>query len=298
VIQETTQGRAHNGNVTLAYEVFGPNNGTPLLLIMGLGMQSLLWHEDFCRELAARGFQVVRMDNRDVGLSTHLAPLGEPGLFNMIVRPRAAAVYSLADMAEDAIAVMDDLHWSTANIVGGSLGGMIAQTMAINHPRRLRSLTSVASSPSAKIGRASTRLSIKVARLLQQPVESAERAGRQLVELYRLIGTPATSYPLDVDWLADVGAASFQRAYDPAGKLRQQAAMLAASDRRRALSKLTLPALIMHGTVDPLIRPEGAYATAGAIAGAELVMLKGVGHGAFPRQVWPIMIDRICEIAG
>jgi pimeloyl-ACP methyl ester carboxylesterase len=298
VIQETTQGRAHNGNVTLAYEVFGPSDGTPLLLIMGLGMQMLLWHEDFCRELVARGFQVVRMDNRDVGLSTHLAPLGEPGLFNMIVRPQAAAVYSLADMTQDAIAVMDDLCWTSANIVGGSLGGMIAQTLAINYPRRLRSLTSIASSPSAKIGRASTRLSIKVARLLQQPVNSPEQAGRQLVELYRLIGTPATSYPLDVDWLLDVGAASFQRAYDPAGKLRQQAAMLAAPDRQHALSKVTLPTLIMHGTADPLIRPKGACATTRAIAGAKLVMLKGVGHGAFPRGVWPIMIDSICEIAG
>jgi pimeloyl-ACP methyl ester carboxylesterase len=298
VIQETTQGRARNDNVTLAYEVFGPSNGTPLLLIMGLGMQMLMWHEDFCRELVARGFQVVRMDNRDVGLSTHLAALGEPGLFNMIVRPRAAAVYSLADMAQDAIAVMDDLGWSTANVVGGSLGGMIAQTLAIDHPQRLRSLTSIASSPSAKIGRASTRLSIKVARLLQHPVDSPEQAGRQLVELYRLIGTPATNYPLDVDWLIEVGAASFQRAYDPAGKLRQQAAMLAAVDRRHALSKVALPTLIMHGTVDPLIRPKGAHATARAIAGAELVMLKGVGHGAFPRGVWPVMIDSICKIAG
>jgi pimeloyl-ACP methyl ester carboxylesterase len=295
--QEIKQSRARNKGVSLAYEVFGPDTGTPLLLIMGVGMQMLLWHEDFCRELVRRGFQVARMDNRDVGLSTHLAQLGEPSLFNMIVRPQAAAVYSLRDMAQDAIAVIDDLGWSSANVLGGSMGGMIAQTMAIEHPDRLRSLTSIASSPSARIGRAPIRLSIKVARLLQQPLDSAQDAGRQLVELYKIIGTPAENYPLDVNWLSEVGATSFQRAYDPAGKLRQQAAMLAAPNRTQALSKLRLPTLIMHGTLDPLIRPAGGYATAEAIPGARLTMLQGVGHGAFPRQVWPTMIDNISALA-
>jgi pimeloyl-ACP methyl ester carboxylesterase len=295
--QKITQRRARNADVSLAYEVFGPETGRPLLLIMGAGMQMLLWHEDFCRELVRHGFQVVRMDNRDVGLSTHLEQLRAPSLFNMIVRPRAAAPYSLLDMAQDAVAVVDDLGWSTVNVVGGSMGGMIAQTMAIEHPGRLRSLTSIASSPSARIGRALTRLTIKVARLLQRPLHSAQEAGQQLVDLYKIIGTPAENYPLDVDWLTEVGAISFQRAYDPAGKLRQQAAMLAAPDRTAALSKLMLPTLIMHGTLDPLIRPAGGYATAKAIPGARLVMLDGVGHGAFPRQVWPTMIDHISDIA-
>jgi pimeloyl-ACP methyl ester carboxylesterase len=298
VIQETAPGRAHHADVALAYEVFGPSTGKPLLLIMGVGMQMVLWHEDFCRELVARGFQVVRMDNRDVGLSTHLAHLGEPSLFNMIVRPKAAARYSLSDMAHDAIAVLDDLGWSSVNVVGGSMGGMIAQTMAIEHPGRVRSLTSIASSPSARIGRAPIRLSVKVAGLLQQPLHSAREAGQQLVELYKIIGTPAANYPLDVKWLNEVGATSFQRAYDPAGKLRQQAAMLAAPNRTEALSKLRLPTLIMHGTLDPLILPAGGQASAKAIPGATLVMLPGVGHGAFPRQVWPTMIDNISAIAG
>jgi pimeloyl-ACP methyl ester carboxylesterase len=297
VFQETTPGRAHNGKVSLAYEVFGPSSGTPLLLLMGLGMQMLLWHNDFCRALVARRFQVARMDNRDVGLSTHLTDLGEPSLFDMIVRPRAAARYSLSDMAGDAIAVLDDLGWETANIVGGSLGGMIAQTLAIEHPRRARSLTSIASSPSARIGRASAKLGIKVARVLSQPIDSPQQAGQRLVELYTLIGTPTTHYPLDVHWLNDIGAASFQRAYDPAGRLRQQAAMLAARNRGRALSTLTLPTLVMHGTRDPLIKPAGGYATAKAIPGAKLVMMDGVGHGAFPRQVWPTMLDNIADIA-
>lgn len=295
--QETTPGRAHNGNVSLAYEVFGPSTGTPLLLLMGLGMQMLLWHDDFCRALVGRGFQVVRMDNRDVGLSTHLTQLGEPSMFQMIARPRKAARYSLSDMARDAIAVLDDLGWETANIVGGSLGGMIAQTLAFEHPRRARSLTSIASSPSARIGRASAKLGIKVARVLSQPIDSPQQAGQQLVELYALIGTPPSRYRLDVNWLNDIGAACFERSYDPSGKLRQQAAMLAASNRSRALSTLTLPTLIMHGTLDPLIKPAGGYATAKAIPGAKLVMIDGVGHGAFPQQVWPTMLDNITDIA-
>ncbi|MFD0363555.1 alpha/beta fold hydrolase [Nocardia sp. GCM10030253] len=296
MIQEPTPGRARNGDVSLAYEVFGPSTGKPLLLLMGIGMQMLLWHEDFCHELVRHGFQVVRMDNRDVGLSTHLADRGEPSLFDMIVRPKAAARYSLGDMAQDATAVLDDIGWQSANVVGGSLGGMIAQTMAIEHPQRVRSLTSIMSSPSARIGRATIRLSMKVAGLFQQPVDSAEEAGRQFIAMYKIIGTPVANYPLDEQWLEEIGAKSFERAYDPAGKLRQQAAMLAAPNRTKALAELQLPTLVMHGTVDPMIRPAGGRATAEAVPNAKLVMLPGVGHGAFPREIWPTMIDNICAI--
>ena len=297
MLQKPTPGRAHNGDVSLAYEVFGPSTGRPVLLLMGLGVQMLLWHDDFCRALVAQGFQVARMDNRDVGLSTHLTHLGAPSAFDLIMRPHKAARYSLSDMAADAIAVLDDLGWGAANVVGGSLGGMIAQTLAIEYPRRARSLTSIMSSPSAKIGRASARLGMRVAHMLRQPVDSGQQAGQQLVELYALIGTPTSHYPLDVDWLKSVGAECFQRAYDPDGKLRQQAAMFAAPNRSRSLSTLTLPTLVMHGTLDPLITPAGGYATAKAIPGAKLVMLDGIGHGAFPRQVWPTMLDNIADIA-
>lgn len=289
---------ARNSDVTLTYEVLGPDSGRPLLLLMGLGMQMLIWHDDFCAELVDRGFQVVRMDNRDVGLSTHLTELGEPRLFDMIVRPKVAARYSISDMAADAIAVLDDLGWDTANIVGGSLGGMIAQTMAIEHPHRVRSLTSIMSSPSARIGRATLRTSIKVAGLLQQPVHSPEESGQQLIDVYRLIGTPADNYPTDTRWLAEVGARSYERAYDPGGKLRQQAAMLAAPNRTAALRKVRIPTVILHGSADPLIQPAGGRATAAAVPGARLVLMPGVGHGAFPRPVWPTMIDNIAEIAG
>lgn len=295
--REETRRQARNGDVSLAYEVFGPDTGKPLLLIMGVGAQMLLWHDDFCLELVRLGFRVARMDNRDAGLSTHLTHLGEPSPFTMIVRPKAAARYSLGDMARDAIAVLDDLGWRSANVVGGSLGGMIAQTMAIEHPGRLRSLTSIMSSPSARIGRATIRTSMKVAALLRKPVNSAQESGQQLVDLYNLIGTPSDKYPRDDKWLAEIGAMSFERAYDPAGKLRQQAAMLAAPDRTAALAAVRLPTLVLHGTADPMITPAGGRATAEAIPGAKLAMLEGIGHGAFPRGIWPVMIENICAIA-
>jgi pimeloyl-ACP methyl ester carboxylesterase len=290
-------GTAKNGDVSIAYEVFGPSTGKPLLLIMGVGMQMLLWNDDFCRELVARGFQVARMDNRDSGLSTHLTKLGEPNMFYMYVYPQRAAFYSLHDMASDAIAVLEDLDWKTANVMGGSLGGMIAQTIAIDYPKRVRTLTSIMASPSARIGRSKISLAFKVGGLMAQPLHNQEEAAQQIIDMYKIIGTPSANYPLDEAWLREVGAKSYVRGYDPAGKLRQQAAMLAAPNRTKALRKLRVPALVIHGEVDPLITLKGGQATAKAIHGAKLVVLPGVGHGAFPREVWPVMIDNICTIA-
>jgi pimeloyl-ACP methyl ester carboxylesterase len=292
----STKGMARNGKVSLAYEIFG-TSGEPILLLMGVGMQMLMWNDDFCKELVRRGFQVARMDNRDVGLSTHLSELGEPKLFDMIWRPKKAARYSVDDMASDVVAVLDGIGWKSAHIVGGSLGGMIAQQVAISYPERVRTLTSIMASPSFKIGRAKTLFSIKVGGLMAQPLKNEAEAADQQVAAFRLIGTPEGNYPLDEAWLREVGAESFRRGYDPAGKLRQQAAMIAAPNRTKALQKLRMPTLVMHGEVDPMIRVKGGIATAKAVPGAKLVILNGVGHGAFPRQVWPQMIGCICEIA-
>jgi pimeloyl-ACP methyl ester carboxylesterase len=289
-------GIAHNGNIELAYEVFGPTTIEPLLLIMGIGMQMLLWRDEFCHELVKSGFQVARMDNRDVGLSTHLHQHGEPSIFKMIIRPAAVAAYSLQDMAADSVSVLDALGWKSAHIVGGSMGGMIAQTMAINFPERVRTLTSIMSTPSLKIGRSSIRIGMKMAHLMRRPLRSVQEAGQQMVDVYKVIGTPPDNYPLDEVWLREVGAKSYERAYDPAGRLRQQAAMFAAGDRRKELSKVHIPTLVMHGDADPLFRLKGGQATAAAVHGARFVVLTGVGHGAFPRQVWPTIIDNICAL--
>jgi pimeloyl-ACP methyl ester carboxylesterase len=290
-------GIAKNGDVSLAYEVFGQPSSEPLLLIMGIGMQMLLWNDDFCRDLVRRGFQVARMDNRDVGLSTHLCQHGEPSVFKMIIRPKAVATYLLHDMATDSVAVLDALSWKSANIVGGSMGGMIAQTMAINYPQRVRTLTSIMSTPSPRIGRSTIRLAIKIAGVMKRPLHNAQEAGQQLVDTYKIIGSPTDKYSLDEAWLRDVGARSYERAYDPAGRLRQQAAMLASGDRRRALANVRIPTLVMHGDADPLFRLKGGQATAAAIPGARFVVMPGIGHGAFPRQIWPTLMDNICDLA-
>ena len=289
-------GTAKNGNISLAYEVFGPTTTEPLILIMGIGMQMLLWRNEFCYELVKRGFQVARMDNRDVGLSTHLHQDGAPSVLKMILRPKSVATYSLQDMAADSVAVLDALGWTSAHVVGGSMGGMIAQTMAICFPERVRSLTSIMSTPSPRIGRSTIRIAMKLANLMKRRIRNVQEASRQMVDVYRVIGTPSDTYPLDEEWLLDVGATSYERAYDPAGRLRQQAAMLAAADRRKELSEVHVPTLVMHGDADPLIRLTGGQATAEAVPGARFVVLPGVGHGAFPRQVWPMIIDSICAL--
>jgi pimeloyl-ACP methyl ester carboxylesterase len=290
------RGAAKNGDISIAYEVFGPATGKPLLLIMGIGMQMLLWHDDFCKELVGQGYQVARMDNRDVGLSTHLHQYGKPSVFKMIIRPKSTARYLLKDMAADAIAVLDDLGWKAANIVGGSLGGMIAQTMAIEFPERVRTLTSMMSSPSPRIGRANIRFGLKVAGLLQQPLHNREEAGEQMVAMFRLIGSPPAAYPIDEVWLRDIGARSYERAYDPGGRLRQQAAMFASGDRRKALAQVHLPALVIHGDADLLFRLKGGEATAAAIPCSRLVVYPGMGHGALPRQLWPKIVNEICKL--
>jgi pimeloyl-ACP methyl ester carboxylesterase len=200
---------AHNGDIVLAYETSGPPGGEPLLLISGTGAQMLIWPEGLCAALADRGFQVARFDNRDTGLSTHLTGAPAPGWLTAMLRP-SAAPYRLADMADDALAVMDALGWADAHVVGASLGGMIAQALAIGHPGRVRTLTSIMSTPSARIATMPTLAAIRaLARAAGTPVTSSEQAGDRAVALKKVIGSPG--YPLDEDLVRDIAARSFQR---------------------------------------------------------------------------------------
>jgi pimeloyl-ACP methyl ester carboxylesterase len=282
---------AHNKDIVIAYETFGPPEGAPLLLISGTGTQMLIWPEDFCAALAGRGFQVARFDNRDAGLSTHLTGTPAPGWLTTMLRP-SAAPYRLEDMAADALAVMDALGWASAHVVGASMGGMIAQVLAIRHPARVRTLTSIMSTPSARIATMPTVAAMRaLGRAGGTPLTHPEQAGEEAVALKRVIGSAA--YPADEPMVRDIGRRSFERHHgDEQGDLRQRAAIIASGDRRNALAGLRIPALVIHGEQDPVIRPKGGRATAGAIPGAKLVTYPGMGHD-LPRALWPAILEEI-----
>ncbi|HJZ02083.1 MAG TPA: alpha/beta hydrolase [Streptosporangiaceae bacterium] len=285
---------ARNEDIVLAYETFGPPGGEPLLLISGTGAQMLIWPEGFCTALVDRGFRVARFDNRDTGLSTHLTGASAPGWLTAMLRP-SAVPYRLQHMADDAVAVMDALGWPDAHLVGASLGGMIAQALAIRHPGRVRTLTSIMSTPSARIATMPTLAAIRaLARAAGTPVTSPDQAADRAVALKRIIGSPG--YPLDEDMVRDIAARSFQRHPDAEqaerDDQRQRAAVIASGDRRPALAGLRIPALVIHGEQDPVIRPRGGRATARAIPGARLVTYPGMGHD-LPAALWPSIVAEI-----
>ncbi|GAA0504679.1 alpha/beta hydrolase [Paractinoplanes deccanensis] len=279
-------GVARHGTIEIAYEVEGPADGTPLLLIMGLGLQMLFWPDGFRRLLVERGFRVARFDNRDVGRSTHLPGRGLASPRVLLTRRPG---YGLPDMAGDAVSVLDALGWSSAHVAGVSLGGMIAQLVAVLHPERVRTLTSLSSTPSPHIGRPHPRA---LPALLSGTAHDRDQAAEHMVRIFRIIGSPG--YPLDEPWLRAVAARSFDRAHDPDGVRRQLAAVVLAADRRPLLRGLRLPALVVHGDADPLVRPSGGRATARAIPGARLVVYPRMGHD-LPGALQPAIVD---EIAG
>ena len=247
---------ARNGQVWLEYETFGPAGGKPLLLISGAGVQMLIWPEEFCDALVRRGFQVARFDNRDSGLSTHLDGTAVPGIIKTLIRP-SSAPYRLADLAGDAVAVMDALGWAAAHIVGASLGGMVAQVLAIRHPSRVLTLTSIMSTSSARIATMPTKAAMKALNAVDRlPIEGADDAGERAVALKRVIG--AGGYPLDEDSTRDIARRSYLRCPDDdQADRRQRAAVIASGDRRKRLAHVRMPALVIHGEKDPVIGRQG-----------------------------------------
>jgi pimeloyl-ACP methyl ester carboxylesterase len=286
----TVQTAPCNG-IEIAYETFGDPSGRPLLLVMGLARQMLAWHEDFCRELGGRGFFVVRFDNRDVGLSTHLHDAPPPDVMAAFGGDTSSASYRLEDLADDAVALLDGLGIEVAHVVGASMGGMIAQTLAVTHPSRVLSLTSIMSTPSPSIGPPTQEA---MAVLLAAPAGSREEAVQRAIQTYRVIGSPG--YPLDEVWLEHIAGEAYDRGYDPVGVARQLLAIHASGDRTPALRGIRVPTLVIHGADDPLVQVAGGHATAGAVPGAELLVLDGMGHN-LPRELWPQIVDAITKVA-
>jgi pimeloyl-ACP methyl ester carboxylesterase len=257
--------------VQLAYESFGHPADPTILLVMGLGTQLLAWPEALCADLAAAGHHVIRFDNRDVGLSTkldHPAPsLGQ------IVTGRGRA-YSIADMADDAFGLLAALGIDAAHVVGASMGGFIAQTMAIRQPTRVLSLTLVMTSTGSKrVGRPSPAAMRQLATL---PVaRSRDEAIAAALRVSGVIGSPAYR---DADRVRDIAARSYDRSYHPAGRARHLAAVIAQPDRTRALRSVRIPTTVVHGLEDPLVSASGGIALARAIPGATFVGHHGMGH--------------------
>jgi pimeloyl-ACP methyl ester carboxylesterase len=283
---------ARVGEIDLCYETFGDASAPPMLLVMGLGAQMVLWDDRFCEALAERGFHVIRFDNRDVGRSTILRELGIPSRTQLFVRDRRGAKYSLGDMAADVAGLMRALDFGSAHVVGASMGGMIAQTLAIHHPRRVRSLVSIMSSTgNRRVGQAHPRL---WPRMVRRPRRDREGYISDFIETYQTIGS--TRYPPDPERMRERAERCFARGLHPSGAARQLAAVITAYDRTPFLSELNVPATVIHGSADPLVRPSGGRATADAIPGARLLMLDGMGHD-MPPPLWTEIIDAICGAA-
>ena len=280
------------GELELCYETFGDRADPALVLIMGLATQMIAWRDDFCAGLAARGFFVVRFDNRDVGRSTRLDHLPVPTRGQLVRRDKRAASYTLEDMALDAVGLLDHLQIERAHIAGASMGAMIAQTVAANHPDRVLSLVSIMGSTGS---RWSGQPRLRAAeRLLSVPPADRDGFADHMLKTFTIIGSPG--FERDEDELRRFAQATFDRGRNPAAGGRQLAAILAMGDRTPALRRITAPTLVIHGSADTLVRPSGGRATAKAIAGSRLLEIQGMGHD-LPREAWPEIIDAIVENA-
>jgi pimeloyl-ACP methyl ester carboxylesterase len=278
--------------IELCYQEMGDPDGEPLLLVMGLATQMIAWDEEFCGMLVERGFRVVRFDNRDIGRSTRIRSAGVPGKIDLVLGRRGTAPYLLRDMAADTFGLMDHLGIDSAHLVGASMGGMIAQSAAIEQPRRVRSLTSIMSTTgSRRVGHPSYRT---LGLLLGKPPREREAAIDRVVKTFRTIGSPG--YPFEEERIREIAGRSFDRGHSEAGIARQLHAISASGDRTPALRKLDLPALVIHGKNDLLVNPSGGRATAKAIPGARLKMIDGMGHD-LPRPLWPEFVEEIAANA-
>lgn len=282
-----------NGS-TIEYEAFGPEGGEPMLLIMGLGCQLTRWPLPLVDQLVAKGFRVIRFDNRDVGLSTHFREAGVPDLMSVAAVALSGgtpeAPYRLTDMAADALGLMDALGLASAHLVGVSMGGMIAQVVAVTRPERVRSMTLIMTTTGELHLPGPTP---EAAAMLMTPYPSpkeVEAFAAHGVKVWRTIGS--TGFEIDDAAVRERVLADAERAYDPGGFARQLAAIYASGERASSLKAVKVPTVVVHGEADPLVPVDCGKAVAAAIPGAELRLIPGMGHD-LPPQLYGAFVDAI-----
>lgn len=292
VVERSGEQYAQLGELKLCYETFGDRAAPALLLIMGLGSQMVLWEDAFCEQLADHGFWVIRFDNRDAGRSTILRDAGVPSRRQLLLRDPRGAAYTLDDLADDAAGLLDHLAVESANVVGASMGGMVAQLLAIRHPQRVLSLVSIMSTTgNRRVGLTHPAL---WRRLLRRPPRDREAYVRDFLVTYRDIGS--RRYRPERDRLEALAERCFERGIHPAGTARQLAAIVTAPDRASLLREVRVPTTVIHGDADRLVMASGGRATAKAISGARLVVIPGMAHDLAP-ELWGQILDEIEKTA-
>jgi pimeloyl-ACP methyl ester carboxylesterase len=281
----------HANGIEIEYEIFGDPDGIPLLLVAGLGVQMLSWDDVFCELLAGRGFCVIRFDNRDCGLSTWMDSAGPPDIAAALSGD-ARPAYQLDDMAADAAGLLDALRIPAAHVVGASMGGFLAQLIALNHPDHVLSLTSIMSGPGGEDEVAPTPEGQAV--LLVSPQSTREARIEQGTWIRKVL--KGSLDPWDEDFERARVSRSIDRAYHPDGNARQLIAILAAESRLERLSSLQVPTLVIHGVEDILIPIENGRLVASAVPGARMIEIEGMGHD-LPERVWPHVVDAIADLA-
>jgi pimeloyl-ACP methyl ester carboxylesterase len=277
--------------IQIEYETSGDPNSPPLLLIIGFGAQLIFWDDELCEQLAQRDHYVIRFDNRDVGLSSKLEEAGMPDIGALMRGEAIQPPYRIEDMAGDAVGLLDALGIEKAHICGMSMGGMIAQAVAINHPRRVLSLISIYSTTGNPELPPPTPEALGI--LLTPPPEEREANIKHTMKLFRAIA--GLGFPFDEEWHRKLAAQAYDRAFYLPGVARQFVAIWTQKNRKPALASVSVPTLVIHGTDDPLVPVEGGKDTAEAVPEAELKIIEGMGHDLPHRGAWPQIIDAIVD---
>jgi len=281
--------------IQIEFDTFGRADGSPLLLIAGLSCQLIHWDAALCEQLARRGHYVIRFDNRDCGLSTKFAEAGVPDIgkyFEALMRgEEISPPYTIEDMADDAVGLLGALNIKAAHICGFSMGGMIAQAIAIHYRPRILSLISIYSHTGNRELPPPKPEALEI--LLTPPPQDRQGYIEFTLKVFRTLS--GSGFPIDEAWHRNIAAQAFDRAFYPEGVVRQLVAVLTQKNRKKELGSVSVPTLVIHGADDPLVPVEGGKETAEAIPGAELLIIDGMGHDLPHNGAWPQIIDAMAD---